>query len=174
MAAALLAAYPNVFAAGGVVAGMPVGCARSAMAAMIQMRRANKFRTRRGLADDVRAATSFGSRRAWPRLTIWRGERDRTVHPDNAEALAAQWSAVHGLSAETTVDENVSGVRRRAWGRAHRPPSVELWTIADMGHGIPVGPDGTVYGAGLWVVSSGISAPERMAEFWGIDRPKSK
>jgi len=40
MTAALLAAYPRVFAAGGVVAGMPVGCARTPMVAMLKMQRA--------------------------------------------------------------------------------------------------------------------------------------
>ena len=40
MAAALLAAYPTVFAAGGVVAGMPVGSASTPMGAMLHMRRA--------------------------------------------------------------------------------------------------------------------------------------
>jgi poly(hydroxyalkanoate) depolymerase family esterase len=38
MAAALLAAYPAVFAAGGIVAGMPAGCAKSQMGAMLHMR----------------------------------------------------------------------------------------------------------------------------------------
>ena len=61
MAAALLAAYPAVFAAGGVVAGMPVGCAKSPMGAMLQMKRADRFRTRRGLADEVPAVTSFSA-----------------------------------------------------------------------------------------------------------------
>ena len=90
MAAALLAAYPAVFAAGGVVAGMPVGCAKSPTGAMLQMKRADRFRTRRGLADEVRAVTSFNERKVWPRLTIWQGELDRTVDPGNAESLAAQ------------------------------------------------------------------------------------
>jgi poly(hydroxyalkanoate) depolymerase family esterase len=174
MAAALLAAYPNVFAAGGVVAGMPVGCATSPAGAMLRMRRADKLRTRRGLADDVRAATSFRSRKAWPRLTIWQGDRDKTVDPGNAEALAAQWSEVHGLSAVVTIDERASGFRRRAWGRAKRPPSVELWTIDDLGHRFPVGSGAPVTSGGGSPVAGGISAPERMAAFWGLDLPKSK
>jgi len=169
MAAALLAAYPNVFAAGGVVSGMPVSCATSPAGAMLRMTRADKFISRRGLADGVRAATSFRSRKAWPRLTIWQGNRDKTVDPGNAEALAIQWSEVHGLNAEATIDECASGFRRRAWGRANRPPSVELWTIDDLGHRFPASGARTTSGA-----TSGIGAPERIAAFWGIDLPKSK
>ena len=175
MAAALLAAYPAVFAAGGVVAGIPVGCAKSPMGAMLQMKRADRFRTRRGLADEVRAVTSFSARKVWPRLTIWQGELDRTVDPGNAESLAAQWSEVHGLSADATIDERDSGVRRRAWGRPNRQASVDLWTIADLGHGFPLGADAPrKFGVGPWVVSAGISAPERMALFWGLEPRKSK
>lgn len=45
MAAAMLAAYPAVFAAGGNIAGMPVGCAQTQVAAMLHMRRANISRS---------------------------------------------------------------------------------------------------------------------------------
>src|SRR5664279_3397610 len=65
MAAALLAAYPAVFAAGGIVAGMPVGCAKTQMGAMLHMRRADLFRTRTALANDVRKVTHSKSRRIW-------------------------------------------------------------------------------------------------------------
>jgi poly(3-hydroxybutyrate) depolymerase len=139
------------------------------------MRRANRSRTRRGLADDVRAATSSGARKAWPRVTIWQGDRDKTVDPGNAEALAVQWSEVHGFAAAPTVDECTSGVRRRAWGRTNRPPSVDLWTIGDMGHRFPVDfQTPAPFGAGPWLTNAVISAPERMAMFWGIARSKSK
>ena len=60
MAAAMLAAYPAVFAAGGVAAGMPVGCAHSQVGAMLHMRRADSTRSRAALAGDVRAATRSG------------------------------------------------------------------------------------------------------------------
>ncbi len=89
MAAALMAAYPAVFAAGGIVAGMPAGCATTQVGTMLHMRHADLFRTRLALANDVRKVTRATSRKAWPRLSIWRGERDRTVDPGNAEALAA-------------------------------------------------------------------------------------
>ena len=40
MAAALLAAYPDVFAAGAIVAGLPVGCASNETEAFLRMSRA--------------------------------------------------------------------------------------------------------------------------------------
>ena len=173
MAAALLAAYPTVFAAGGVVAGMPVGSASTPMGAMLHMRRADSRRTRKALADDVRAAARSQSRRIWPRLSIWQGARDRTVAPANAEAVAAQWSELHGCGSMPAVDEVTSGVRRRAWGRPNRPPSVELWSLAHIGHGFPVDPHTPESGrVGAWVVDAGLCAAQLMAAFWSLKRPR--
>ena len=71
MTVAMLAAYPAVFAAGGVVAGMPVGSATTSMRALVQMRQAGGgWRTRRALADAVRAAVPPRPGKPWPRLSI--------------------------------------------------------------------------------------------------------
>jgi feruloyl esterase len=167
MAAAMLAAYPAVFAAGGVVAGMPVGCAKTQVGAMLHMRRADTLRSRQALAGDVREVTQARSRRVWPRISIWQGSRDRTVDPANAEALAAQWGELHGLVAMPGTDELTPGHRRRAWGRPDRPPAVELWTIPGIGHGFPVDPGTLGSGhTGPWVVNAGLSAARRIAAFW--------
>lgn len=169
MAAAMLAAYPAVFAAGGVVAGMPVGCANSATGAMLRMRRADTGRTRQALANDVRSATGSATRRSWPRLSIWQGERDRTVDPGNAEVLANQWSELQGFDVEPIADRTESGVRQRAWGRPNQPPSVELWTIAALGHGFPVDASVPASGrSGPWVTDGGMCAARRIAAFWGL------
>ena len=173
MTAALLAAYPAVFAAGGVVAGMPVGSAKSSMMALLQSQRAEySSRTRMTLAGYVRAATRSLTRTKWPRVSIWQGTRDRTVAPGNAEALAAQWSGLHGCEPGPTSDNMVGpGVRRRAWGRLDRPPRVELWTIANLGHGFPIDPRTPESGhVGPWVVDAGLCAAQLMAAFWGLER----
>jgi poly(hydroxyalkanoate) depolymerase family esterase len=171
MALAMLAAYPAVFAAGGVAAGMPVGSARTQMQALLRMRDGNPLRSRQFLAAAVRAAAPARATRSWPRLSIWQGGRDRTVNPDNADALAAQWSELQGWGpSPTTVDEVGPGIRRLAWGRAARP-AVELWTLEAVGHGFPADP-GTPGGGriGPWVVDAGLSATRSMAEFWGLAR----
>jgi len=170
MAAALLAAYPAVFAAGAMVAGLPVGAARTPMGAVLAMRRADRGRTRQALADAVRFAARSRSRRTWPRVSIWQGERDRTVDPGNAEALAAQWSELHGYGPTPATDLAAPGVRRRAWGKPNRLPAVDLWTLANMGHGFPVNPHRPASGrAGAWVVDAGLCAAQHIAAFWGLD-----
>lgn len=169
MAASLLAAYPALFAAGGVVAGMPVGCATTPIAAMMHMRRADTRRSRQALAGDVRTAAGPAARRTWPRLSIWQGEQDRTVAPENADALAAQWSELHGFGALPTHDQTTLNLRQRQWGKPGRRPAVELCTIADLGHGFPVDPKSQDGGhTGAWVTDAGVSAAQRITMFWGL------
>lgn len=166
MAAAMMAAYPAVFAGGAVVAGMPVGAASSVSLALMRMRRADPLATRSGLAAAVRSRTAPRPNRPWPRLSIWQGEEDRTVDPGNAELLAMQWAELHGCPEQPASDtQPYPQARRRAWaGRG--APTVELWTIAGMGHGFPVGPG--CGKPGRWVLDAGIPAARHIAEFWGM------
>ena len=175
MAAAMLAAYPAVFAAGGVAAGMPVGSARTQIQALLRMRRGNRLLSRQYLAAKVRAAAPPRGGQPWPRLSIWQGSQDRTVNPINAAALAAQWSELHGWGPlPTTLIQVAPGVRRSTWGRAHRP-GVELWTLEDLGHGFPIDPRANGSGrVGPWVVDAGLSAAQCMAAFWDIQRQSGR
>jgi feruloyl esterase len=124
------------------------------------------------LAAAIQVAVPARPTRSWPRLSIWQGGRDRTVNPANAEALAAQWTALHGFEASPTTETvPAPGVLCRACGRPGRP-AAELWTNAGMGHGFPVDPrrvDGECEGP--WVVDAGLSVARHIAAFWGIDRP---
>lgn len=151
---------------------MPVGGARSRMGALLAMHRADSHRTRAALADDVRgvARPLVRARTRWPRLSIRQGDRDRTVHPANAVALAAQWSALHGYGAAPTLDQAGLGVRRRSWGRPSQLPAVDPWTLGRLGHGIPVDPRTPDSGrVGAWVEDAGLSAARLMAKFWGLE-----
>jgi poly(hydroxyalkanoate) depolymerase family esterase len=172
MAAAMLAAYPTTFAAGAVVAGMPVGAAYNSASALLHMRHAERLVNRRTLADCVRrAAPPTVKPRAWPRLSIWQGERDQLVDPRNAEHLAIQWSAVHGFhDAATSESSPRPGVRHRTWSTPNRA-AVEIWTVAEMGHGFPVDSSAADGGCtGFGVVNVGIPAARLIARFWEIDR----
>jgi len=172
LTAALLAAYPAVFNAGAVVAGMPVGSASNAASALLQMHRASPFTTRKTLSSAITSqqAMSQRPRKKWPRISIWHGEQDRTIDPANGAALAAQWSELHGFPELPGFDEvAASGIRRRCWGTAKRP-AVEWWTLPEMGHGFPV--DTAASGAGraaFGVVDAGISAAFHIAAFWGLE-----
>jgi poly(hydroxyalkanoate) depolymerase family esterase len=149
MAAALLAAYPDVFAAGAVVAGLPVGAASSAGEALRRMAEAGPARPPSGWADQVRHAGPIGYRGPWPRLSIWHGEADRVVDPANARLIATQWSTLHGLDQVATETTPVGGMRRARWNTGG-PPVVELWCVPELAHEWP------------------LRATECIADFWEI------
>jgi poly(hydroxyalkanoate) depolymerase family esterase len=160
MAAALLAAYPDVFAAGGVVAGLPVGAATDLRSALARMKSVGNE-----AAEDwaARASLARAGGIVWPhvpRLSVWSGNADRTVDPANADALVAQFTRLHGLPETPDRDEDVApGIRRLAWGGA-----VEQWRLAGFGHAFPAASMGT----DPFVQPAAVPAAEAMGRFWGL------
>jgi poly(hydroxyalkanoate) depolymerase family esterase len=150
MTAALMAAYPDVFAAGAIIAGLPVGAASSVSEALVRMAEAGPTRSRDDWARQVHQAAPTGYAGHWPRVSIWHGLADDVVDPGNARLLAEQWSAIHELDS-STVRSEPDGSRRAIWGSPERP-AVELWTLPDLPHAWP--PD----------------AVDRVARFWGLLR----
>lgn len=165
MAAAMLAAYPDVFAAGASIAGLPVGAASGVASALARMAQAGPDgRTPQDWADQVRHAGPASFAGPWPRLSIWHGGMDTVVDPANARLLVRQWCALHGLAEVPSTTTQLGTVRRDAWGPTRRPV-VELWTIPAMAHGYPVAAAGVPSSA---VLSAGVSATEQIARFWGV------
>jgi poly(hydroxyalkanoate) depolymerase family esterase len=165
MTAAMLAAYPDVFAAGAAVAGLPVGAATGPAQALGRMSRAGPERSPAEWADQVRAAAPAGYSGPWPRLSVWTGEADQVVDPANARLLVEQWSELHGHGAPSWSEADVAPARREVWGPVDRP-GVELWTVPGLAHGYPI--DGTAGHASTYVPDVGLSATARIARFWGI------
>jgi poly(hydroxyalkanoate) depolymerase family esterase len=158
LAVALLAAYPESFAGGGAVAGLPVGAAHDLGSAFNRMARAGDT-PRAALVARI-AAPHVAVR--WPRLSIWSGEADRTVDPANSRALAAQWTGLLGLPEfPDRESQPAAGVRCVAWGDA-----VEHWSLAGFGHAVPVAVDS---GQDPFVQRAAVQAADVMARFWGLD-----
>jgi poly(hydroxyalkanoate) depolymerase family esterase len=164
MAACLLAAYPERFAAGAAIAGLPVGCAEGSGQAMLRMMQAGPARSAAEWASAARACAP-AQVAAWPRLSVWQGGADHTVNPANADALAAQFAGLHGLHAAPDEESSPdTGLRRRVWRDAAGSAAIEHWSLARMGHGYPVR-DGREQN---WVLPVGVQATEEIARFWGI------
>ncbi|MDB5460592.1 MAG: hypothetical protein JWO72_2333 [Caulobacteraceae bacterium] len=163
MASVMLATYPEIFAGGGIVAGLPYGVANGmpqAFAAMYQDRQLSGA----DLGHLVRKASPHHG--PWPRISVWHGSADTTVKPSNADAIVQQWLHVHGLDAGSAAGD-VDG--RDVWTR-HGRPVVERRLIPGLGHGTPLataGPDG-VGRAGPFLLESGISSSLELTRFWGI------
>lgn len=160
MAAALLAAYPEKFAAGAIIAGLPFGAAQNVRDALETMKSA-PLRTPRQWGDAVRAAAGHDG--PWPRVSIWHGAADMTVNINNAQALAAQWADLHGLSLLTARQETADGAIRLSWD-----DTLEVVTVAALGHGTPIRADdlGT---PGPFILDVGISSTRRIAHFFALE-----
>jgi poly(hydroxyalkanoate) depolymerase family esterase len=167
MAAAMLAAYPELFAAGASVAGLPVGTAQSGMQAILRMASAGPDRDPQAMAARVRSAAPAGFAGPWPRLSIWQGLADNTVAPENANLLASQWRAVHGLT-DAGTEEQVAdgGVLHRSWSDK-TGCQVEQWSLPLMPHGYPVGT--RVVRPGQFMLQAPIDATASIARFFDLD-----
>ncbi|MFC9030370.1 alpha/beta hydrolase family esterase [Streptomyces arboris] len=140
MTSVMLAAYPEVFAAGAVVAGIPYGCGVDVVSAFSCMS-PGADRTPAAWAQAVRDAHP-GFAGPWPRVAIWHGDNDATVAPRNADELRDQWTAVHGLgqtpSRTSTLGPN--NTRRSEYGPTPGQAAVEVDKVPGIGHGTPVAP----------------------------------
>lgn len=166
MAVALLAAYPDLFAAGASVAGLPVGAARSSMQAVLRMASAGPNQTPEAWADHVRIAAPPGFAGPWPRLSIWQGQADTTVAPDNANLLATQWRALHGLDAPAMVEHVRNGVTHRTWPDG-KTRLVELWSLPRLPHAWPAGTRDTA--SAHFIEHAPVDATPAIARFFGLD-----
>jgi feruloyl esterase len=168
MTSVMLATYPEVFAGGAVIAGLPFGVAsnvREALSGMMQ----SQSRPARELGDLVRKASKHKG--PWPKLSVWHGSADRTVNPANADEIVKQWLDVHGLPSAPMSTADVDGYPRDVWWNDDGETVVESYTITDMAHGTPLGSAGSdeSYGAaGAFLIEAGISSSYHIANFFGL------
>ena len=169
MTAAMLATYPDIFAAGAIVAGLPYGSASSTQEALGAMFHPPvRPATERGSA--VRSASPAPQRK--PIVSIWHGDADKTVVPANATELAKQWCDVHGLPDREGVADLVDGVPHRSWRDAGGVTRVELFSVPGLSHGTPIDPtasgDRGVGSPMPHMLASGISSTWHIARSWGL------
>jgi feruloyl esterase len=159
MTAAMLSTYPELFAGGAIIAGLPFGAAQNVRDALETMRSA-PLRTPQQWGDPVRTAS--GHVGPWPKVSVWHGMLDTTVNISNAQASLAQWADVHGLTLDAAKQDITDGALRLSWG-----DQLEIYTIPALGHGTPI--DARDAGAPApFILDVGISSSRRIAQFWGL------
>ncbi|MEA3004154.1 MAG: hypothetical protein QOH81_2942 [Sphingomonadales bacterium] len=168
MASVMLATYPEVFAAGAILAGIPYGCASGIAEAFDCMGGRSRL-SDEALAANVRRASPH--RGPWPRVSIWQGTADATVVPSNADALARQWCRLHGFANGPDIVDEVDSYPHRVWQNVHGEPAVEQFIVTGMGHGTPLMPgeeEGQSGQAMPHMLDVGLSSTDRIAQFFGI------
>jgi poly(hydroxyalkanoate) depolymerase family esterase len=168
MTSVMLATYPELFAAGAVIAGLPFGVASNVREALTGMQ-SSRTRSPTELGDLVRRASKHKGQ--WPKISVWHGSADRTVHPGNANEIVKQWLDVHRLPREPMSESMVDGYPRQVWWDASGETVVESYTITDMAHGTPLGvaDNDKRYGTkGAFMLEAGISSSYHIAKFFGL------
>jgi poly(hydroxyalkanoate) depolymerase family esterase len=167
MTSVLLAAYPETFAAGAVVAGLPFGVAGNVKEAFAVMHRGAGLSTQELGARVARAAPAPRRR---PRLAIWHGQADGTVVSVNAQALARQWAAFHGLAEAADEVRARPGWTRSVWRSLDGEALIEMNLLAGLGHGTPLaaGGDDPIGEVAPFMLEAGVSSSLEIARFWGL------
>ncbi|WP_439617765.1 extracellular catalytic domain type 1 short-chain-length polyhydroxyalkanoate depolymerase [Shinella sp.] len=178
MANAMLACYPDVFAGGAIIAGLPYAAASTVPEAFDRMRGQGLPKTN-ALQASLRAASRHEG--AWPTVSVWHGTGDNTVVPENAAAIVAQWRGVHALPEQPTSSETFAKYSRSAWRDERGTDAIELYRIPGMAHGTPID-SSTGYGHGApFMLDVGVSSTVEIARTWGLaasferrERPKAE
>lgn len=170
MTSVMLAAYPEMFAGGAIIAGLPFASANTLPEALARMR--GQGAPPRGvLAARARAAAHH--RGPGPTLSVWHGTRDNIVDAANAVAIVDQWRDLHGLGSDDSVVETVNGHRREVWRDAQGRDFIEKYDVQGMGHGTPIDTRGAepCGNAGPHMLEANICSTRRIAAFWGLAAP---
>lgn len=169
MTSTMLAAYPDVFAGGAIIAGIPHRCATSQSAAFSCMNPGSNL-TPAQWGDKVRASSTWTG--PWPIVSIWHGDGDYVVRPMNLTESMEQWTNVHGIDQTPEVSDTVGGFPHKVYKTASGQTRVETYTITGMGHGTPVDPGAgaTQCGtAGAYILDVNLCSSYYIARFFGLD-----
>ena len=165
MTSVMLAQYPDLFSGGGIVAGLPFGCATSVIDAFSCMNPGKNLTPAQWAA---KVPAYAGPR---PTVSVWHGTADYTVAPVNQQEIVDQWTALHGIAPTPSFTDTVGGFPHAGYRDAAGRTVVETHTITGMGHGQPVDP-GTGAGqcgvAGAYLPDVNVCAGYWLGVSWGL------
>jgi len=154
MAAVMAATYPDLYAAVGIHSGLAFGAARDMPSGFMAMGQGGA--PGRGVPD-----------RPIPTI-VFHGDRDSTVHPDNAEHIIEQWRTGMEDSGlrwwEDVTEGGGGGVHRHTRTRYHDEDGrdwLEYWRVHGAGHAWAGGD-----AAGSYTDSRGPDASAEMLRFF--------
>jgi acetylxylan esterase len=147
----LLGLYPDVFTAGTSWSGVPFGCFATSNGSEWNVDCANGriTKTPQQWGDLVRNAyPGYTGRR--PRVQMWHGTVDQTLHYPNFGEQIKLWTNVHGLTqTPDRTDSPKSGYTRTRYGGTGDTAKVEGISLAGYGHSMPLDAPATIHFLGL-------------------------
>ena len=139
MTSSMMASYPDVFAGGAVIAGLPHGCANSVSETGPCMNQGVE-KSAEEWGDIVRKAAPdhSGTR---PKVSVWHGTADTKVVPKNATESVKQWTNVLGADQEADGTESLpGGTTKSDFKDGNGDVVVRSYILDGMAHGTPVKP----------------------------------
>lgn len=193
MSVVLLALYPDTFAAGAPIAGVPFDCPAltehsrltwkgqpCAVPGLQQLPQACAC-----LAGDVEHTPDewagavkalHPGRQDWPRISVWQGSTDPIVVCLNGLQIASQWSALHGGDApplscpgrqgKIIAERNPAGDQRWALPGRDGRPAVELRLLDGFTHAMPIANGQNCGSSGKGFAEAGVCAAREIADFF--------
>lgn len=170
MASVMLATYPELFAGGAIIAGVPYGCANWVTSARECMTGSARIPSSELAGFVLRASDHRGP---WPRVSVWHGTEDGRVVPSNGSDIVKQWLSVHRVRAKPHRVETVAGYPHQVWLDRKGKPVVERYEMTGLGHGTPVETRRPLLAGAATqnILAAAISSTDRIADFFGLAGP---
>lgn len=169
MAEVMMAAYPDVFAAGAVSSGGPYRCASDLTSAFsCQQGNANKTPAQWGAL--VRNAFP-GYSGPYPLLVAFHGGSDSLVNPANLQDSVDQWTNVLGIDANADVTETFRSATHKVYRDGAGRARIETYLMSGVAHALGVDPGtGVDQGGatGAFAEDHDIWSSYYAAQFWGL------
>jgi poly(hydroxyalkanoate) depolymerase family esterase len=173
LSVALLGAYPDVFAAGASMAGVPYKAATDAVSGMNAMYGlVTKTPDQWGNLVRNENPTYTGK---YPTLAVFQGTNDITVNPVNATELVKQWTNVHNTDQiPDSVSTNFNGnnlIEMKLYNDISGKTAVQLFNINTMQHAISVDPGNCFQQGGttgMFAIDKNFFSSFWAAKFFGI------
>ena len=164
--ALMLATWPEVFAGGATIAGIPYLCTTN-FNDVTRCLNPGIPRDAQVWGDYVRMAVP-NYHGPYPKVSVWQGTADGTVNPTNGAEMVKQWTNVHGIDQNPDETQRVDGHSRKLYRNAAGEVLVEYYEIQGGSHGTFVDPDHGCGSAGAYFVDNNICSSLRIAEFFGL------
>ena len=131
MAAILAEQAPDVFAAAGIAAAVPLHSGYDIPSGLRAMKGNVPEEIITGIADLAPFPLEAYRRQ---RVTVWTGAEDKLVDPRNAELIARQFLRLYGIDESRVAFEARTGAEVKRWRDAEGVVRVEHWRVLSCGH----------------------------------------
>jgi poly(hydroxyalkanoate) depolymerase family esterase len=166
MAALMAAVWPEVFAGGATLAGIPYDCTTKFLEVSTCLK-PGMDRTPDDWGSRVRNANPNYAG-TYPPMSFWQGSADSFVAPTNRTQLIRQWTDVQHISDTPTASETVEGATHSLYKDSSGHLLVESYEVTGMDHGVPIKSGGKCGAASQYTLDAGICAARHIADFFGL------